>query len=116
MMEEAEVGVGWGGFLGIDFEFGLFSGYVDICFTTICQVVIFSLHKNMIITFHTHTCVYINTYSKMAIDSLSSAYCIDVMPGTGLCDLYPLSHRYLTIPSTKAVRQLPSPQLYPKRN
>lgn len=52
----------------------------------------------------------------MAIDSLSSAYCIDVMPGTGLCDLYPLSHRYLTIPSTKATRQLPSPQLYPKRN
>lgn len=38
MMEEAEVGgvVGRGGFLGIDFEFGLFSGYVDICFTTIC--------------------------------------------------------------------------------
>ena len=36
MMEEAEVGVGWGGFLGIDFEFGLFSGYVEICFTTIC--------------------------------------------------------------------------------
>lgn len=32
---EAEVGV-WSEFLGIDFEFGLFSGYVDICFTAIC--------------------------------------------------------------------------------
>lgn len=34
MEEEAEVGEG--GFLGTDFVFGLFSGYVDICFTTIC--------------------------------------------------------------------------------
>lgn len=52
----------------------------------------------------------------MAIDSSSSAYCIDMMPGTGLCDLYPLSHRYLMIASNKATRQLPSPQLYLKRN
>lgn len=52
----------------------------------------------------------------MAIDSLSSAYCIDTMPGTGLCNLYPLSHCYLMIPSNKARRQLPSSQLCPKRN
>ena len=34
MEEEAEVGEG--GFLGTDIVFGLFSVYVDICFTTIC--------------------------------------------------------------------------------
>lgn len=83
--EEAGRGVGAG------FVFGLFTGYLDICFRAIFQAVICFLRKNMIVTFfpYIRKCD-ISTYIHTAVGCLLSACCM--MPGTGLRDLYLSSH------------------------